>query len=101
MYLLEHRNPSGTVNEFHIDVSEDGLMICESCINYVLDNCNNNEIYDITGCENEELKEIHKDIISILYYFASKDLLPNRCFEPQNRHLDPDELSWMGININK
>ncbi|EOG1984749.1 TPA: hypothetical protein QIB97_003373 [Proteus mirabilis] len=101
MYLLEHKNPSGTVNQFHIDVSEDGLMIYESCINYVLENCSDKNIYDITGCENRDaLKEIKKDITSILYYYASKDLLPPRCLEPQNRHVNPDELLWMGININ-
>ena len=35
MYLLKHKNPSVTVNVFDVDISEDGLMIYESCINYV------------------------------------------------------------------
>ncbi|ECF1703859.1 hypothetical protein QB794_004573 [Salmonella enterica] len=99
MYLLEHKNPSGTVNQFHIDVSEDGLMIYESCIHYVLENCSDRDIYEITGCENREaLKEIQKDIISILYYYAARDLLPARCLETENRHTDLDELSYIGIN---
>lgn len=99
MYLLEHRNPSGTINQFDVDVSEDGLMIYESCINYVLENCSDQDIYEITGCENKEsLKEIQKDIITILYYYAAKDLLLPRYFEPQNRHIDPNELLGLGIN---
>lgn len=101
MYLLEHKNPSGTVNEFTIDVSEDGLMVYESCINHVIENCSDKEIYKITGCENKEaLKEIQKNIITILYYYAAKDLLLSRYFDPQNRYVDPDELSWIGIDIN-
>ena len=36
MYLLKHKNPSVTVNEFDVDISEDGLIIYESCINYIL-----------------------------------------------------------------
>ncbi|MGR6382279.1 hypothetical protein [Escherichia coli] len=101
MYLLEHRNPSGTVNQFHIDVSEDGLMIYESCINYVLENCSDQEVYEITGCENREaLKEIQKDIISILYYHAARDLFPARYLEPTNRNQDLDELSYIGINMS-
>ena len=35
-YLLKHKNPSVTVNEFDVDISEDGLIIYESCINYIL-----------------------------------------------------------------
>ncbi|NUF50248.1 hypothetical protein [Gilliamella sp. ESL0250] len=102
MYLLEHINPSGTVNQFHLDISEDGLMIYESCINYVLENCSDKEIYKITGCENKEtLKEIQKNIITILYYYAAKDLLLPRYFDPHNRYTEPNELSWMGININR
>lgn len=101
MYLLEHINPSGTVNQFHIDVSEDGLMIYESCINYVLKACNDKDIYRITGCENKEaLKEIQKNIITILYYYAAKDLLLPRYIDPKNRYVDPNELSWIGIDIS-
>lgn len=100
MYLLEHKNPSGTVNQFHIDVSEDGLMIYESCINYVLENCSDRDIYEITGCENKEaLREMQKDIISFLYYYAAKDLLPLRCLDLKNRHVDLDDLSYIGINV--
>ena len=101
MYLLKHKNPSGTVNEFDVDVFEDGLMIYESCINYVLENCSDTDIYKITGYENKEaLKDIQKQIIYILYYYAEKDLLPPRCFDPQNRYIDPEELLWIGIDIN-
>ncbi|OCG79626.1 hypothetical protein [Gilliamella sp. Occ4-3] len=102
MFLLEHINPSGTVNQFHIDISEDGLMIYESCINYVLDNCSDKDIYIFTGCENKEaLKEIQKNIITILYYYAAKDLLLPRYIDPQNRYVDTNELSWIGIDINR
>lgn len=71
MYLLKHKNPSVTVNVFDVDISEDGLMIYESCINYVLLNCNDTDIYKITGCENKKaLTEIQKLIISVLYYYT-------------------------------
>ena len=36
MYLLKHKNPSVTVNEFDVDISEDGLIIYDLCINYIL-----------------------------------------------------------------
>lgn len=54
MYLLKHKNPSVTVNVFDVDISEDGLMIYESCINYVLLNCSDTDIYKITACENKK-----------------------------------------------
>lgn len=89
MYLLKHKNPSVTVNVFDVDISEDGLMIYESCINYVLLNCNDTDIYKITGCENKKaLTEIQKLIISVLYYYTDKELLPQQCFDPQNKYVD-------------
>ena len=78
-----------TVNVFDVDISEDGLMIYESCINYVLLNCNDTDIYKITGCENKKaLTEIQKLIISVLYYYTDKELLTQRCFDPQNKYVD-------------
>lgn len=89
MYLLKHKNPSVTVNVFDVDISEDGLMIYESCINYVLLNCSDTDIYKITACENKKaLTEIQKLIISVLYYYTDKELLPQRCFDPQNKYVD-------------
>lgn len=56
-------------------------MIYELCINYVLENCSDTDIYKITGCENKEvLKDIQKQIISIMqkkiYYL--QDVLIHR-----------------------
>ena len=48
MYLFKHKNPSVTVNKFDADISDDGLMIYESCINYVLLNCSDRIFIKLT-----------------------------------------------------
>lgn len=99
MYLLEHNKDSGVVTNFKIELSEDGLMIYEGCINYVLEHCSNEDIYNITGCgSREELEERQKDIITILYHYGDRDLLSNRLLKLENRHVDNDDLLGLGIN---
>lgn len=97
MYLLKHSKASGVITNFEIEESEDGLMIYEACINYILNKCSDQEILEITRCNREELTEAQKHLITILFYYADKNLLDKRYFDPKNRHTDQIALDSIGV----
>lgn len=52
MKLLSHENIA-SIELFKVRLSEGEIMVYESCIQYVLDHCDDNMIYTLIGCENK------------------------------------------------
>ncbi|EDV9246811.1 hypothetical protein J3T26_21270 [Salmonella enterica] len=101
MYLLNHDKNSGVITNFQIEEPEDSLMMYESCINYILEHCSDDEIFSATHCTRDELYFAQQRLITVLAYFADKTLLPERCFNSDNIISDPMELEFLGIIKNK
>lgn len=97
MYLLKHMYEPGFLNAFQIEVSEDGLLLYEACINYVLMNCSDKQLYNVTGCERDEIRNAQKNIIAVLSRFADAELLPERYYDEENTLADPIELEGLGV----
>ncbi|MFF2482314.1 hypothetical protein [Paenibacillus sp. NPDC058071] len=65
-----------SVSLFDLRLSEGELMVYESCIEYVLNNCNENDLYDLTGCENrEELTTYQIDLKNLIKSLVNKNYL--------------------------
>lgn len=62
-----------SVTLFDLQLSEGELMVYENCIEYVLENCPEEQLYELMGCENREelasfqadLKELIKKLIKL------------------------------------
>lgn len=68
-----------SVTLFDLRLSEGELMVYEGCIEYVLNNCNENELYDLTGCDSrEELATYHTDLKNLIKLVANKKYLPEK-----------------------
>jgi hypothetical protein len=57
---------------------QDELSVYESCMNYVIEHCNNDMIYETTGCTKEELKDFADDITNMLKSNLNNDTLPDK-----------------------
>lgn len=78
MELIKHEEIA-SVTLFDLRLSEGELMVYESCIEYVLNNCNENEMYDLTGCESrEELATYQFDLKNLIKLIVNKDYLPEK-----------------------
>lgn len=97
MYLLNYDKSSGVITNFQIEEPEDGLMLYEACINHVLEHCTDDEIFSSTRCTRDELYWAQQRLITVLAYFADKELLPERCLIKENIISDPIELEGLGI----
>lgn len=53
MYLLNHDKSSGVITNFQIEEPEDSLIMYESCINYLLECCSDDEVFSVTCCTRE------------------------------------------------
>lgn len=78
MELIKHTEIA-SVTLFDLRLSEGELMVYESCIEYVLNNCNENELYDLTGCESrEELATYQSDLKNLIKLIVNKNYLPEK-----------------------
>lgn len=67
-----------SVTLFELQLSEGELMVYESCIEFVLENCPEEKLHELTGCENrEELSSYQLDLKNLLQKI-NKDYLPNK-----------------------
>ena len=72
---------------FNLRLAESELLMYETCINYVLENCSEQRLHEITGCETkEELIGFQEDLVYLLKKFADKRWLPDRfeTYDPPN-----------------
>lgn len=72
MDYLSHEEVAD-VTLFNLRLSEGELMLYESCIDFVLMNCDEEALYDLVGCESkEELKSFQNDLKELIKLYASK-----------------------------
>jgi len=62
---------------FLLEASQDELGVYESCMKYVLKHCDDDAIYEITGCTRGELGAFAGDIRNILSTHVRDELLPD------------------------
>lgn len=68
-----------TVCLFELRVSEAELKMIERCIDYVLNNCSEEQIEWLTGCEShEELESCYEEVLRSIRYYVDPDYLPDR-----------------------
>lgn len=68
-----------SVTLFDVRVSEGEFMVYEGCINYVLANCSDDEIFRITGCENGQELSFYKDeLIRLIKMVGNPEYLTDR-----------------------
>jgi len=63
---------------FELKLSQDELEVYESCLKYILENCNDEIIYQITGCRKTELNSWHSELKEMILKYVRKDLLPDK-----------------------
>jgi hypothetical protein len=68
-----------SVTLFNLKLSEGELMVYESCIEYVLKNCNQSEVFKLTGCSSkEELKSYQDDLRDLIKSYVLREYLPEK-----------------------
>ena len=76
MDYINHKEVS-SINLFELRLSEGELMVYESCIKFVLNNCKEEEIYELIGCESkEELRSFQKDLELLIKKYVQEEYLP-------------------------
>lgn len=67
-----------SVTLFELRLSEGELMVYENCIEFVLKNCSEEQLYELTGCENREELASYQDDLKNLLKNINKDYLPKK-----------------------
>ncbi|AZK46693.1 hypothetical protein [Paenibacillus lentus] len=67
-----------SVTLFELRLSEGELMVYENCIEFVLENCSEEQLYELTGCENREELASYQDDLKNLLKNINKDYLPKK-----------------------
>ncbi|REK69238.1 hypothetical protein [Paenibacillus paeoniae] len=68
-----------SVTLFDLKLSEGELMVYENCIEFVLNNCSEEYLYKLTGCENrEELASYQQDLNNLIKTIINKKYLPEK-----------------------
>lgn len=67
-----------SVTLFELRLSEGELMVYENCIEFVLKNCSEEQLYELTGCENREELASCQDDLKNLLKDINKDYLPKK-----------------------
>jgi hypothetical protein len=63
----------------YLRLSEGELMVYESCIEFVLKNCDEQKLYDLVGCETKgELKSFQEDFKELIKTYVQKEYLPEK-----------------------
>ena len=64
---------------YNLRLAEDELQVYEACVNYVLENCPESQLFEATGCESRSnLRGFQEDLVCLLKKFTNKSLLPER-----------------------
>jgi len=72
---------------YTLRLAESELLMYETCINYVLENCPESQLYEKTGCETkDELIGFQEDLVFLLKRFTDKWMHPERFegYDPQD-----------------
>ncbi|WP_028590997.1 hypothetical protein [Paenibacillus massiliensis] len=78
MELLKHEEIA-SVTLFDLRLSEGELMVYENCIEFVLNSCSEEELYELTGCENrEELASYQDDLRYLIKSVINNKYLPKK-----------------------
>ncbi|USG64636.1 hypothetical protein NDK47_21250 [Brevibacillus ruminantium] len=78
MEYLAHKEVA-SVTLFDLRLSEGELMVYEGCIEFVLKNCVDSEIFRITGCSSrEELQSYQDDLKDLVRAYVLKEYLPDK-----------------------
>jgi hypothetical protein len=81
MEYISHREIA-SVNIFDLRLSEGELMVYESCINFVINNCNEKLLYSLTGCESKnELKDYQHELRTLIKNYVKKEYLPENYYD--------------------
>jgi hypothetical protein len=72
MEYLNHENIA-YCTLFNLKLSQDELEVYESCMEFVLNRCSESEIYDITGCSIDELKDWQINIKKLILAYVEKE----------------------------
>ena len=77
MELLKYQEIA-SVTLFDLRLSESELMVYEGCIRYVLENCKNDILYELTGCESkEELTWFQQELRALIKKHVLPQYLPD------------------------
>lgn len=63
---------------FSLKLSQDELEVYESCMKFMLEKCNAQEIYELTGCELDELKAWHQEIKNMILEYVPQEILSKK-----------------------
>lgn len=63
---------------FNLKLSQDELEVYESCMKYVLEKCNEQEIYNLTGCKVEELEAWQKELKKLIITHMAEENLTEK-----------------------
>ena len=69
----------GDVTLFDVRLSESEVVVFSDCLNYVLENCSDEQINRLTECSSkEELSWFLEDLLNLLKAVEHKKYLPDR-----------------------
>jgi hypothetical protein len=77
MEYLEHEEVA-YCTVFNLKLSQDELEVYESCMKYVLEKCNEKEIFDLTGCKINELKAWQEEIRKLIITHVDEEILSEK-----------------------
>ena len=78
MEFLKHEEIA-SVSLFDLRLSEGELMVYESCLEFVVNNCNDRTIYSLTGCESkDELEDYRYELRKLIKKYVRKEYVPNK-----------------------
>ncbi|NUU74528.1 hypothetical protein HP552_04575 [Paenibacillus xylanilyticus] len=68
-----------SVTLFDLRLSEGELMVYADCIEFVLNHCSEEQLYELTGCENRvELVSYYDDLKNLIKTVINKKCLPEK-----------------------
>ncbi|MHC1684282.1 MAG: hypothetical protein AB6733_15205 [Clostridiaceae bacterium] len=63
---------------FDLRLTQDELEVYESCMKYILDNCDNDKIKEITGCNLDEYSAWYKELRNLIVSYVHEGNLPDK-----------------------
>ncbi|OCG43270.1 hypothetical protein A9G28_00770 [Gilliamella sp. Fer1-1] len=78
MDLLKQEYVANAVTLFDLRLSEDEITIYLDCINFILENCSNEQIYNYMQMDKEELSWRRDDLLVLIKSIEHKDFIPDR-----------------------
>jgi len=77
MEYIDHEEVS-YCTVFNLKLSQDEIEVYESCMRFVLENCNEDDIYELTGCKLDELQAWQTTLKELILKHVNETNMPDK-----------------------